>query len=95
MSAYGSANERPVAGEHLEDAGWKVHPTVIAVSLTAVKLVCSAGLTIMELPTVRAGKIFHIAIRRGKFQGTTAATTPSSSRSMVARTSGPAGATSP
>src|SRR5260370_670590 len=51
------------------------------------------GLTTMELPLASAGAIFHAAIRIGKFQGTTAPTTPIGSRTISPRASGPVGAT--
>ena len=40
------------------------------------------------------GPIFQLAINSGKFQGTTAATTPSGSRRMREMASGPVGAIS-
>ena len=50
---------------------------------TAVSGDCSAGLTISELPVASAGPIFQAAISSGKFQGTTAATTPMGSRRIM------------
>ena len=41
--------------------------------------VSDAGLTTTVLPQQSAGPIFHEAMRRGKFQGTIAATTPNGS----------------
>jgi hypothetical protein len=38
--------------------------------------VSSAGLIIIEQPAAKAGAIFQTAIIKGKFQGTTPATTP-------------------
>ena len=47
----------------------------------------SAGLSTTEQPAARAGATFHAAMVRGKFQGTTAPTTPAGSRVMRARAS--------
>ncbi len=55
---------------------------------------CSAGLTTMLLPAARTGPIFQEAIRSGKFQGTTAPTTPTGSRRIIATASDPVGAIS-
>ncbi len=56
--------------------------------------VCSAGLTITELPAASAGPIFQAAIMSGKFHGTTAATTPTGSRVISASASAAVGAIS-
>ena len=61
--------------------------------MSAVMLVSSAGLTMTLLPAARAGPIFQAIIRIGKFQGSTAATTPIVSRTTMATASSPAGAT--
>ena len=55
---------------------------------------CSAGLTMIELPVASAGPTFHIAMSRGKFHGTTAPTTPSGSRVIMATESAGVGAIS-
>ena len=47
------------------------------------------GLTIIEFPVARAGAIFQAAMRIGKFQGTTAPTTPTGSRTISPSASGP------
>ena len=46
-------------------------PTSVAIcpSRSAVRGVCSAGFRTTVHPAARAGEIFQIAIRRGKFQG--------------------------
>ena len=54
-------------------------------------LVCSAGLTMTELPVASAGPIFQASIRIGKFQGRTQATTPSGWRTISDTTSSPEG----
>ena len=59
----------------------------------AVKGDCSAGLRIIELPVASAGPIFQQPMRSGKFQGTTAPTTPRGSRVIMATTLGSVGAT--
>ena len=46
---------------------------------SAVKGVCSAGLTTTTLPQARAAESFKHAILRGKFHGTIAPTTPTGS----------------
>ena len=51
------------------------------------------GFTITLLPAASAGATFHAAIRIGKFQGTTAPTTPIGSRTISPSASGPVGAT--
>src|SRR3984957_18068179 len=51
-------------------------------SSSAVSGVCSAGLSTMQLPVVRAGPSFHAAISSGKFHGMICPTTPSGSRSV-------------
>ena len=58
----------------------------------AVIDVCSAGFTITEQPAASAGPIFQVSIRIGKFQGSTALTTPMGSGAMMASASSPAGA---
>ena len=60
--------------------------------LRAVRLVCSAGLTITELPAASAGAIFQASINNGKFHGKTQPTTPIGSRTITASASSPAGA---
>ncbi len=50
----------------------------------AVNEVCSAGLTMTELPAASAGAIFQASISNGKFHGNTAATTPTGSRTIIA-----------
>ncbi len=47
-----------------------------------------------ELPAASAGPIFQEAMSSGKFQGTTAATTPTGSRRIREMASGPVGAIS-
>ena len=53
----------------------------------------SAGLTTTLLPVARMGPSFHAAIWAGKFHGRTQPTTPSGSRTISARLSGPVGET--
>ncbi|MNT93122.1 hypothetical protein D3C72_2345260 [compost metagenome] len=55
----------------------------------------SDGLTITALPAASAGPNFQLAIRIGKFHGTTAATTPMASRVTRPTIFGSTGATSP
>ena len=55
--------------------------------------VSRAGLMISLLPAASAGATFQVAISSGKFQGTTAPTTPIGSRTIRPRASGPVGAT--
>ncbi|MCY1452717.1 hypothetical protein D9M71_696590 [compost metagenome] len=54
---------------------------------------CSAGLRTTLFPAANAGASFQAAMSRGKFHGTTAATTPRASRVMVARALRAVGAT--
>ena len=61
-------------------------------SLSAVKLVCSAGLTMTELPVASAGAIFQAIMSSGKFHGRTQPTTPTGSRTITDKASSPAGA---
>ena len=58
----------------------------------AVSEVCLEGLRTTEFPAARAGPIFQAAISSGKFQGRTAPTTPTGSRTMIAMASSPTGA---
>ena len=69
-------------------------PASIASSaiFNALNDVCSAGLTITELPAASAGAIFQASINNGKFHGNTAATTPTGSRCTMASASSPTGA---
>ncbi len=48
---------------------------------SAVRGVCSAGLSTTVLPNASAGATFHAAMIRGKFQGMMPPHTPSGSRS--------------
>ena len=61
-------------------------------NLRAVRLVCSAGLTMTEFPAASAGAIFQAIINSGKFQGRTQPTTPIGSRTITAKASSPEGA---
>ena len=61
---------------------------------SAVSGDCSAGFSTTLFPVASAGPTFQLAIRSGKFQGTTAPTTPSGSRTSVTTSLGPVGATS-
>ena len=53
--------------------------------------VCSAGLTITELPEASAGPIFQASIIKGKFHGSTQATTPMGSLTISPSASSPDG----
>jgi hypothetical protein len=63
-------------------------------SRSAVSGDCSAGLSTTLFPVASAGPIFQDAIISGKFQGTTAPTPPSGSRTIETCASGPVGAIS-
>ncbi len=63
--------------------------------LIAVSGVSSAGLIITEQPAAKAGAIFHTAIIKGKFQGTTPATTPIGSLTIKLVIDGSVAATLP
>ena len=55
----------------------------------------SAGLIITEQPAAKAGAIFHTAIIKGKFQGTTPATIPIGSFTIKLVNEGSVGPTLP
>jgi hypothetical protein len=55
----------------------------------------SGGLTTTELPAASAGPIFQASMAAGKFHGSTAPTTPTGSRTIRPRWSGPVGETLP
>ena len=55
----------------------------------------SEGFNTTLLPAISAGPSFQQASSSGKFQGTMAATTPIGSRTIIASSPGPVGATSP
>ena len=59
---------------------------------SAVRLVCSAGLIIIEQPDASAGPIFQANIIKGKFHGKMATTTPIGSRTIIAIAPSPVGA---
>ena len=67
----------------------------ICATLIAVKGVSSAGLIITEHPAANAGAIFQTAIIKGKFHGTTPATTPIGSLTIKLVSDGSVGPTLP
>jgi hypothetical protein len=62
-------------------------PASVAIrsNASAVSGVSSAGLRTTVLPAASAGASFHDAMTSGKFQGVMSATTPSGSRTVIAR----------
>ena len=64
----------------LNTPGGKPASWISSASISAVSGVCSAGLSTRVQPAASAGASFQVAMSRGKFQGTTAATTPTGSR---------------
>ena len=67
----------------------------ICATLIAVKGVSSAGFIITEQPAAKAGEAFQTAIIKGKFQGTTPATTPIGSFTIKLVIDGSVGPTFP
>ena len=60
--------------------GGRPHSAATAAISSAVSGVSEAGFSTRQLPMIRAGAIFHIAIMNGRFQGTMPAQTPMGSR---------------
>jgi signal transduction histidine kinase len=72
----------PKPGTMFRTPGGRPASSAARPSHNAVSGVSSAGLSTMVQPHARAGAIFHTAFMRGKFHGTTTATTPTGTRWM-------------
>ena len=75
----------PPPGNTLNAPGGNPASSMISAIASAVSGVSLAGFRITVQPAARAGANFQVAMLRGKFQGTTAPTTPTGSRSVYAK----------
>ena len=78
----GSPTSGPKPGRTLKTPAGIPASNASSATRRVVKDVCSAGLTITLFPVANAGPIFQASIIKGKFQGSTAPTTPIGSRTM-------------
>ncbi len=85
-----AASPRP--GTTFNTPGGRPASTASSPIRSALSEVCSAGFKMTLLPAPNAGPSFQAAICVGKFHGITAPTTPTGSRMIIARFSGPVGA---